>query len=137
MSKAYLIDTHILIWWLEDNPKLSVNIKKILLKAPVLVSTATLWEISIKQSIGKLKMEEDYFQYVEEAGFEILDVKTKHTLMVKELPLIHKDPFDRLLVSQAIAEGLTLITADQALSQYDLKTLVAWKTNSRLDLLND
>lgn len=120
----YLLDTHVLIWFLTDNPKkLSKQTLAILNDETqaLYFSTTSIWEMSIKHSLGKPDFEYDPQQVADELlrlGFEMLDIKLTHTIAVKDLPLIHNDPFDRLLIVQAEREKLTLLTADNHILQY-------------------
>lgn len=91
----------------------------------VFVSAASVWEIAIKRSIGKMEAPDDLLERVEEANFEPLPVGFDHAERVAALPLHHRDPFDRLLVAQAQVEGATLVTVDRALAAYDVKRLDA------------
>lgn len=122
-----LIDTHTLIWFMFDDSQLSeVALSKIKSEDKVYVSVASLWEIAIKQSLGKLKITnsiQDITDKCAEADILILPLEPKHLDYIKELPDIHRDPFDRLIISQAVTEGMTLITKDNTIPQYDVKTL--------------
>ena len=122
-----LIDTHTLIWFMFDDSQLSeVALSKIKSEDKVYASVASLWEIAIKQSLGKLKITnsiQDITDKCAEADILILPLEPKHLDYIKELPDIHRDPFDRLIISQAVTEGMTLITKDNTIPQYDVKTL--------------
>ncbi len=120
-----LLDTHILIWALEDNPKLSDVAKREIIngKNVIFVSIASVWEISIKKTMGKLIAPDNLFQEIEQHRFTLLDINFDHAQLAGELPSIHKDPFDRMLVAQAKLEKLTLITVDSTIYKYDLKLL--------------
>ena len=115
-----LLDTHIFIWAVTDSPKLSHEARRQILAADeVYVSAASIWEIAIKSGLGKI--EGDVVQMVsaiEGSGFLELPVTADHAARVADLPLHHRDPFDRLLVAQAMTEPLTLLTADNVLSRY-------------------
>jgi PIN domain nuclease of toxin-antitoxin system len=124
-----LIDTHVFLWLFADI-KISQKIKDFLLDTKsneIYVSHVTAWEISIKYGVGKLKLPEVPELFVPDrirrAGFLQLPIKLAHVLSVHGLPPIHKDPFDRLLVSQAKAENLTILTADPNFPRYKIKTL--------------
>ncbi|MBN9542883.1 MAG: type II toxin-antitoxin system VapC family toxin [Alphaproteobacteria bacterium] len=121
----YLIDTHIFLWWIDNNKKLSEKIKSVIANPSniIFVSSVTTWEITIKKSLGKLEVPDNIIEIIEECGFETLSISPIHTLGIENLPDIHDDPFDRLLISQAICEDLILITNDQYIKQYDLKLL--------------
>ena len=91
----------------------------------VYVSLATLWELGIKVNIGKLKLPSNFFDSLPEFGYEILTITIPHIEAYINLPLHHRDPFDRILIAQAISEKLTLITRDPDIVQYDVDTLKA------------
>ncbi|OGD88877.1 hypothetical protein A3I53_01630 [Candidatus Curtissbacteria bacterium RIFCSPLOWO2_02_FULL_40_13b] len=90
---------------------------------PVFLSVASIWEMVIKKGKGRLKVPKNIEKDVTTAGFSIISIDASHVLGVQELPLYHKDPFDRLLVSQAKVENLTLLTVDPKIKRYDIKTL--------------
>ena len=125
----FLLDTHAFLWFLNDDPKLPANIQELIEKEPnVYVSIGTFWEIAIKESIGKLTIPASVATLMSDCEKErivILPIKPEHLALLKELPKIHGDPFDRLLICQAAAEGMTLITADENIAKYSVKTL--WK----------
>ncbi|MEK7573686.1 MAG: type II toxin-antitoxin system VapC family toxin [Patescibacteria group bacterium] len=119
-----LVDTHIFIWSLNSSRKLSNKAQKIL-KDPdnnIYVSTASLWEISIKNTAGKLSLKTTLAEMVSLSGFEVIPIMLSHVLQIGKLPLYHKDPFDRMLIAQAKAEKLNLITTDQKIKKYDIPT---------------
>lgn len=115
-----LLDTHILLWWLSDDAKLSPAARSRILNAKeVFVSSASIWEAAIKASIGKLDIDVDLLAAeIKNNGFIELPVTARHAAKVVHLPDIHRDPFDRMLVAQAISEPLTLLTADEKLRGY-------------------
>ena len=115
-----LIDTQIFIWTVLDNDKLGVKARQIMLGArEVFVSAVSIWEIAIKAKIGKLEGDPDEFvEAIEESGFRELMISAKHAAKVHELPLYHRDPFDRLLIAQALTEPMRFLTADSVLEQY-------------------
>jgi PIN domain nuclease of toxin-antitoxin system len=115
-----LLDTHILLWWLDDNPALSESFRT-LIRDPentVFISAVTLWEIWLKQSIGKLKLPPRFNDLLALEAFENLALTARQTAAVAELPWHHRDPFDRMLVAQAQVERLTLLSIDQDLAAY-------------------
>jgi PIN domain nuclease of toxin-antitoxin system len=119
---GFLLDTHVLLWWLANDPKLSADVREII-RNPVndsFVSAATIWEIAIKTSLGKLKQPDDLLVVLRDNRFQVLDISAEHCLNVGSLPWHHKDPFDRMLISQALVEGLTIITVDQKFKFYDV-----------------
>jgi PIN domain nuclease of toxin-antitoxin system len=124
----FLLDTNALIWTLSDPEKLSNPAKDVITNSEnkLFISIASLWEITIKQSIGKLDLEGDVLDIVEECereGINILSIQPQHLKKLEQLPLIHRDPFDRLIISQAIYEGLTIITRDSMIPKYDIGVL--------------
>ncbi len=117
-----LLDTHILLWSLADSKELSKKARKTINESDnVFVSVASLWEIAIKSSLGKLEtgVEADELnQIIIDSGFEILTINPDHISPIHSLPLHHRDPFDRLLIAQSIVEPLRFITHDQQLASY-------------------
>jgi PIN domain nuclease of toxin-antitoxin system len=117
-----LLDTHIALWAVAGSRRLSPQARQTILAADeVYVSTATVWEIAIKHALGKGDMPVaagQALQAFRDAGYELLDVKPEHAVGVEDLPPIHRDPFDRLLVAQAMGEPLTLLTGDPGVAQY-------------------
>ncbi len=124
-SQRYLLDTNIFLWSLDEKNKLKDHFRKILEDptVTVFVSTITFWEISIKDKTGKLPLKTNLRNCLEKSSFEILNVDINHIIQVDKLPPIHKDPFDRILIAQAKAENLTLITTDAKIKKYDVKVL--------------
>jgi len=115
-----LLDTHILLWLLENSLRLKPRARSLILNADeVFVSSATIWEIAIKFRLGKMQeAPELVVTELESAGLRKLDVTYRHAVATAKLPLIHGDLFDRLLVAQAIAEHLQFVTADPKLAAY-------------------
>lgn len=115
-----LLDTHILLWTLSDDPRLSSKARKLIENAAeIYVSAATFWEMAIKVGLGKLKVDlDDIREYCLESGFVELPITSEHAIAVKDLEHHHKDPFDRLIVAAAISEPMRLITADPQVVQY-------------------
>lgn len=115
-----LLDTHILLWWLNNSDELNENTKGFIADPEnlVYVSAVSLWEIVIKESLGKLKMPKNWSTVVREESFRQLSITWEHSLKVAALPNIHRDPFDRLLIAQALTEGLTFLTNDDKLLKY-------------------
>lgn len=118
-----LLDTHALLWWVAGE-KLSDEAVEVLENPDNLafVSAASIWEISIKQAIGKLSVDGDLDAVVLE-DFEPLDIGFEHARLAGELPNHHRDPFDRLLIAQAKLESLTILTRDHAFADYEVVTL--------------
>ena len=115
-----LLDTQIFLWSVTDDRKLTKAARKLILDADdVFVSSASIWEASIKAGLGKLDVDVNLLvSEIEASGFSELPVRAVHAAMVRDLPDIHRDPFDRLLVAQALSEPLRLLTSDGHLSKY-------------------
>jgi PIN domain nuclease of toxin-antitoxin system len=115
-----LLDTHILLWLMQDDSRLSQRAHGIIdNSAEVYVSVASIWEIAIKWRLGKIvESPEEVDAALEKAGLIELPVSKRHAVSTAKLPLLHRDPFDRLLVAQAISEHLQLLTADSQLAPY-------------------
>ena len=123
---SLLLDTHVILWWLTDDPTLAEEIKATLDHEPdVYVSAATIWEVAIKQAIGKLPEPTALPERIRDSGFAELPISSKHAMTAGRLPLIHRDPFDRMLVAQAQHENLTLVTRDPRLQKYEVAILPA------------
>lgn len=121
-----LLDTHVVIWWLADDATLSEEIKTLIDEEPeIYVSAATLWEVAIKQALGKLKEPADLPERIRDAEFRELAIRADHAITAGRLPMIHRDPFDRMLVAQARCEGLTLVTRDPEIQKYEATILTA------------
>lgn len=123
---SYLLDTHALLWSYYEPEKLGAEgIRQLTDKQQtIFVSTATLWEIAIKMNLGKLKLVESFQEFIECAvfdnGFILLPITIVHLATYRNLPLHHRDPFDRLLVAQAISESCTLISCDPQIPNYQV-----------------
>jgi PIN domain nuclease of toxin-antitoxin system len=120
----FLVDTHALLWWLDDAPALSASAREAIAD-PVsepLVSTASVWEIAIKRSLGKLTAPAELLEEIVDAGFAWLPVDPEHAWAARELPFHHRDPFDRLLVAQALVERVSVVTRDVRFAAYGVKT---------------
>jgi PIN domain nuclease of toxin-antitoxin system len=121
-----LLDTHVVLWWLLDDPTLSDEVKEHLDDDPdVRVSAVTVWEVAIKQSLGKLEGPHDLAEEVAGSGFRQLPITVEHAVAAGRLPPLHPDPFDRMLVAQARCEGLTLVTRDPQIHRYEVDLLPA------------
>ncbi|MGA8489448.1 MAG: type II toxin-antitoxin system VapC family toxin [Terriglobales bacterium] len=125
-----LLDTHTLLWWLEENPSLPASARKLIANKSndVLVSAASAWEIATKVRLGKLSiaidLAHDFSAYLERERFETLAVSAGHGIRAGLLPGPHKDPFDRMLIAQALAENLTIVSNDVGFDGYGVKR--AW-----------
>lgn len=118
-----LLDTHIALWAITDNPKLSTKAREMLLapRSIVWVSTVNIWEIAIKHSLGREMMPisgQEAVQYFRRAGYQFLSIHPEHAALVENLTNHHQDPFDRLLIAQALAEPMRLLTHDATVARY-------------------
>jgi PIN domain nuclease of toxin-antitoxin system len=115
------LDTHVLLWWLDDNPLLSKEVRSAIASSEnlVILSSVVIWEIRIKQALGKLVVTPDFYDVLKNEGFEMLSITPDHAYAVGELPMHHRDPFDRMIIAQARLEGLTIATQDAVFKQYD------------------
>ncbi len=117
-----LLDSHAVLWWLEDNRSLGSQCRDLIERADeAFVSAVTPWELGIKRSLGKLSMPEGLTDVLESDGFKSLSITAAHAELAPSLPPFHRDPFDRMLVAQAQLETLVLVTADKALASYDIE----------------
>lgn len=125
--RRILLDTHVLLWWLADDPVLGAAAREAIAEPrnDVLVSAASIWEIGIKHSKGMLEVPDDLEALVEDAGLGKLPISLFHAQQAGTLPDIHRDPFDRMLVAQAQAEGLELLTADGTIPRYGIRVIDA------------
>lgn len=118
-----LLDTHVALWAITDSPKLSQKARDLIAspKTTVWVSAANVWEIAIKHSLGRGDMpvsSQDATRYFQESGYRFLAVEAEHAVAVEELPAHHQDPFDRILVAQALIEPMRLMTHDPLVALY-------------------
>lgn len=122
-----LLDTHVLLWWLDDNPTLSKEARVVISEPTniVFISAAVIWEIRIKQSLGKLKIPKNFMTELEAQPFETLDITPEHAHKIISLSNYHRDPFDRMLIAQAIVERFTLITRDKNIMKYKVPCIEA------------
>jgi len=122
-----LLDTHVLLWWLDDHPSLSENARKIIADGNnlALVSAAVIWEIRIKQALGKLEIPSNFRKVLDRQPFEMLAISAEHAHAVGDLPAHHRDPFDRMLIAQATVERLTLVTRDTIIRDYKIPVIIA------------
>jgi PIN domain nuclease of toxin-antitoxin system len=120
-----LLDTHVLLWWRDDSPRLSARARAEIGDATndILVSIATFWEIVIKRGLGKLAFPEDFEEVIREEAFGLMPISFQHLRLVETLPALHRDPFDRMLVAQALTEGSPLVTNDRIILGYGVPTL--------------
>ena len=120
----YLLDTNILLWWFYSHPNLGSQAKDLIQNPEnsIFVSAASVWEISIKMGKGNFAVPDNFTELLYDEGFTELNITHLHAMHVLELPLHHSDPFDRILISQALAEKLTLVSTDNKFSLYTVKT---------------
>ena len=122
-----LLDTHSFIWFITGDPRISFDLRLQIENNENLLSIASVWEIAIKSSLGKLNLGMSLDALVEQEiignGIELLDITTKHLAVVATLPLHHRDPFDRLLVGQAMVEKLPIVGADVVFDAYKIQRL--------------
>ena len=122
----YLIDTHVLLWAIYDSKQLSGQVKEILDNERCAISMASLWEISIKISIGKLKIKQsiqDLAGFCSQYGIDIIDITPACCDTMINLPFIHNDPFDRIIIAMAKVNEYAILTKDGMISKYDVKTV--------------
>ena len=118
----YLLDTHIALWFL-NGERLTEKTKELIINGENYISVVSLWEIAIKMNIGKYTFNGGFSKFKElviNNGFTILPIKVEYMEKLFELPLIHRDPFDRLIIATSIFEEMTLITADDNIQKYDI-----------------
>ena len=125
----YLIDTHTLLWIVTDSPKLSNRAKKLYLSPEnkIFISLASIWELAIKSGLGKFLLEKPLEDFVDEHikgnDIKILNIELPHILRIEKLPFHHRDPFDRLIISQQIENNLSIIGSDETFDKYDVKRI--------------
>jgi len=122
---SYLLDTHAVIWLVEDSPKMPTAIKGIIMnpESQISISSISLWEIAIKMNIGKINLGlslDSLIDKLRNCDFDFLQIKDEYLLGLSKLPLLHKDPFDRLLISTALLEEMTIITIDENIHKYNV-----------------
>lgn len=122
-----LLDTHVLLWWLDDSPALSETARSAIADADnlIILSAVVIWEIRIKQALGKLDISTDFYEIIQQQGFEIIPITPDHAYAVGDLPMHHRDPFDRMLIAQAKLEGFAVITHDAAFKRYPITVMDA------------
>ena len=122
-----LLDTHVLLWWLDDPVSLEAPARRLIAdpRNRVFVSAAVAWEITIKRQLGKLEAPDDLEAALEQERFQHLPITVGHALAVAELPAIHGDPFDRIQIAQARLDALTIVTRDATIPRYDVPCLRA------------
>jgi PIN domain nuclease of toxin-antitoxin system len=121
-----LLDANALLWWRDASSRLSSRAHEEISdgRNEIVISIATLWEIAIKRGLGKLKFDDDFEQVIREEDFALLPILLAHLRAFEALPLHHRDPFDRLLIAQALAEGIPIATGDRVFAAYGVQ--VVW-----------
>ena len=125
--RQLLLDTHVALWAFASPKLLKPEIRAAIAdpRNTVVVSAISVWEVEIKRAVGKLDAPEGFAALCIERGFDALDITFRHTEVAGALPPHHSDPFDRMLIAQAIAEDLELVTKDRAMSAYDVRVVAA------------
>lgn len=123
----YLLDTHIVLWWLATPEKINSKARKIIRDKhnEIFVSSASFWEMAIKKSLGRLTLPHNLIETLSMESFKILPILPEEGLGVADLPFLHSDPFDRLLIMQAKLNDLVIVTHDSKISEYPVVTLKA------------
>jgi PIN domain nuclease of toxin-antitoxin system len=121
----YLLDTHAIIWYFEASPELPKKIRDIIHnnETSIYISSVSLWEIAIKINLGKLNLKlqlDELLSIIKNRDFNILQIEDEYLTGLSVLPYIHKDPFDRLLISTALSDNLTIITIDENIQKYNV-----------------
>lgn len=127
MILRLLLDTHVFLWWCAGSKQLNNDIRNVILDPnnEIFISAASGYEIAIKRALGKLETMDDLNTQVEKEGFAHLPVTFFHAEQAGKLPLHHRDPFDRILIAQAQAEGLVLVSRDASFHHYGIHTMTA------------
>ena len=120
-----LLDTHVVLWWLGDSSDLPAPARQAIADTTnvCFVSAATLWEIEIKRALGKLSIPESYSDALARQGFRELPISWAHTCALRSLPPIHRDPFDRILIAQAMTDDLVIVTTGEMIPRYEVRVL--------------
>jgi PIN domain nuclease of toxin-antitoxin system len=121
-----LLDTHTLIWGLCEPDRLNVKTKELLTNIDniIFVSIASLWELQIKKSLNKIILPDNFASQLQEYGYELLNITNEHISKLDTIPMIHRDPFDRMLISQCIYENIPLVTKDTEIIKYNIQTII-------------
>jgi PIN domain nuclease of toxin-antitoxin system len=124
---AILLDTHTFLWWTQNDPRLSGEARNAIISPGRYLSLASCWELAIKASSGRIRFDRPLAQFLEEELFantiSLLPIEFRHVMRVAHLPLHHRDPFDRLLISQALEENLALVSADRNFEAYGVRRI--------------
>jgi PIN domain nuclease of toxin-antitoxin system len=123
--KRYLLDTHLIYWWMTADARLGKATQRTIEKSEIIISTASLWEMALKNSKGKLPLPQGSLtEQLEAQGFVLLPILPRHIEAVRSLTCTHADPFDRLIIAQTYDERLTLLTRDAAILELGLDVVV-------------
>ena len=126
MTRRLLLDSHVALWWLADDASLGPKSREAIVSAAeVFVSVVTPWELGIKRALGKLDCPDSLADALVDEGFMILAIEAAHAELAPTLPPHHRDPFDRMLIAQALTNRLELVTADNAFGDYDVELVNA------------
>ena len=126
IASRLLLDTHTFLWWRAAQSRVGADALDAIAEAEtVYVSMASAWEAAIKISIGKLRLDSRFEEGVSESGFRALPIAFRHIDRLESLPFLHRDPFDRMLIAQALVDGLTIVTEDRQIARYDVSWLPA------------
>jgi PIN domain nuclease of toxin-antitoxin system len=124
MAHKFLLDTHVFLWWMQNDRRLNNEARQVIYNAgEVWVSVASAWEFAIKQSRGKMELAQDFEQAIDTAKFRKLSVTFDHVRLIGRIQPYHRDPFDHMLIAQALAEDLYLVSHDRVMSRYDVKLI--------------
>lgn len=123
----YLLDTHVVLWWLTEPAKISKQARAIIAdrENSICVSSVSFWELSIKSALGRVNIPNNLLTILRTNSFEIIPLEAEEALSVADLPDLHKDPFDRMLIAQAKYNDLVLITRDKIIEEYPVTFLKA------------
>jgi PIN domain nuclease of toxin-antitoxin system len=121
----FLLDTPVLLWWLDDSPALPSAGRDAISNADnlIVLSSVVIWEIRIKQALGKIEIDPNFYNMIKNQGFASLSITSDHAYAAGDLPMHHRDPFDRMIIAQALIEGLRVITHDSIFKKYDISVL--------------
>ena len=126
VASRLLLDTHTFLWWRSAQSRLGRDAQRAIAEAEtVYVSMASAWEVTIKISIGKLRLDSRFEDGISESGFRALPIAFGHLDRLATLPFLHRDPFDRMLIAQALSDGLTIVSDDRQIADYKVEWLPA------------